>query len=72
MAVAVVDGVEVGYCDHNDPSPKIKQDWAKEIANDYPQHLEAHTLICTVSVSIARIVIDHLNRQFSHTGGMSI
>lgn len=72
LAVAVLDGVEVGYCDHNDPTPTIKQDWAKELISNHPHVLENHRLFCKVSVSVARILIELLNHQLSHMRGLSI
>ncbi|KAK2830776.1 hypothetical protein Q5P01_018707 [Channa striata] len=72
MAVAVVDGVAVGYCDSNNTTAVTKQDWAKEFADKDPQHLQSYSQACKLSVPLSKALIDDLNKHFMKTEGVHV
>uniref|UniRef100_A0A3Q1J296 Ig-like domain-containing protein n=1 Tax=Anabas testudineus TaxID=64144 RepID=A0A3Q1J296_ANATE len=56
VAVSVVDGVQVGYCDSNSKTAEPRQDWVRKLIKDDPDHLEWHSRKFSVSVSGVHIL----------------
>ncbi|XP_042292304.1 major histocompatibility complex class I-related gene protein-like [Thunnus maccoyii] len=72
VVVAVVDEVQVGYCDSNIKKVEFKQDWVKKLVKDHPQHSEWHTDSCvSVHLNLKAEVVD-LKQHFNQTAGVHI
>lgn len=70
VGAAMVDEVQVGYCDSSIKFAEPKQDWMKTLIHDDPQHLEWYTQKCLGNQQVFRANIDNLNKRFNQTGGM--
>ncbi|XP_049890689.1 major histocompatibility complex class I-related gene protein-like [Epinephelus moara] len=70
MAAAVVDDLLVGYCDTNKKIAEPKQDWAKELLENDPQHLEWYTRQCLENEpNFLKATIHSLKQRFNQSGG---
>uniref|UniRef100_A0A3Q3JXZ2 Ig-like domain-containing protein n=1 Tax=Monopterus albus TaxID=43700 RepID=A0A3Q3JXZ2_MONAL len=72
VGAAVVDEVQVGYCDSNIKTAEPKQDWMKKLIKNDPQHLEWYTLKCFGNQQVFRANIDSLKERLNQTGGTHI
>ncbi|XP_030003629.1 major histocompatibility complex class I-related gene protein-like isoform X1 [Sphaeramia orbicularis] len=72
VGAAMVDEVQVGYCDSSIKSAEPKQNWMKTLIHDDPQHLEWYTQKCLGNQQVFRTNIDHLNKRLNQTGGAHI
>uniref|UniRef100_A0A3B4XIW0 Major histocompatibility complex class I-related gene protein-like n=1 Tax=Seriola lalandi dorsalis TaxID=1841481 RepID=A0A3B4XIW0_SERLL len=72
IGAAMVDEVQVGYCDSNIKTAEPKQDWMKKIIKDDPQHLEWYTLKCFGNQQVFRTNIDNLKERLNQTQGVHI
>lgn len=68
-AAALVDDVQVGYCDSDLKTAEPKQDWMKRLVEDEPQHLKWYSLKCSGNLHVFRANIDGLKRLFNQTEG---
>ncbi|XP_038581692.1 major histocompatibility complex class I-related gene protein-like [Micropterus salmoides] len=72
VGAAMVDDVQVGYCDSNIKKAEPKQDWMKILIKDDPQHLEWYALKCSGNQQVFRANIDSLKQRLNHTEGAHI
>ncbi|XP_032363527.1 major histocompatibility complex class I-related gene protein [Etheostoma spectabile] len=72
VGAALVDEVQVGYCDSNIRSAEPKQDWMRKLIKDDPQHLEWYALKCSGNQQVFRANIDSLKQRLNQTGGAHI
>ncbi|KAL7381350.1 hypothetical protein ABVT39_004544 [Epinephelus coioides] len=72
VGAAMVDDVQVGYCDSNIKTAEPKQDWMRKIIKADPQHLEWYTLKCFGSQQVFRANLDNLKQRLNQTGGAHI
>ncbi|XP_022616695.1 major histocompatibility complex class I-related gene protein-like [Seriola dumerili] len=72
IGAAMVDEVQVGYCDSNVKTAEPKQDWMKKLIKDDPQHLEWYTLKCFGNQQVFRTNIDNLKQRLNQTQGVHI
>ncbi|XP_028453103.1 major histocompatibility complex class I-related gene protein [Perca flavescens] len=72
VGAALVDEVQVGYCDSNIKSAEPKQDWMRKLIKDDPQHLEWYALKCLGNQQVFRANIDSLKQRLNQTGGAHI
>ncbi|KAF3707075.1 Major histocompatibility complex class I-related gene protein [Channa argus] len=70
--IAVVDGVQVGYCDSNNRTAQPKVDWITKFTDDDPQHLEWNTQGCRDVCDESKALIEDLNQHFNQSGGVHI
>ncbi len=69
VGAAMVDDVQVGYCDSNIKTAEPKHDWMKKLINDDPQHLEWYTMKCLGNQQVFRANIDSLKQRLNQTEG---
>ncbi|XP_068431086.1 major histocompatibility complex class I-related gene protein-like isoform X2 [Clinocottus analis] len=72
VGAAVVDGVQVGYCDSNLKTAEPKQDWMRDLMKDDPQHVDWYTLKCLGNQKVFRDNIDGLKRRLNQTGELPL
>lgn len=72
VGAAVVDEVQVGYCDSKIKTAEPKQDWMKKLIKDDPQHLQWYVLKCSGNQQVFRANIDSLKQRLNQTGGTVI
>ncbi|XP_047461610.1 uncharacterized protein LOC125020304 [Mugil cephalus] len=72
VGVALVDSVQVGYCDSNIGRAEPKQDWVKKLLKDDPQHLEWYTQRFFGKQDFFRANIDDLKRRLNQTGDVHV
>ncbi|XP_067384952.1 major histocompatibility complex class I-related gene protein-like isoform X2 [Channa argus] len=72
VGAAVVDEVQVGYCDSTIKAAEPKQDWMKKLIKDDPQHLEWYSLKCSGNQQVFRANINSLKQRLNHTDGVHI
>ncbi|XP_044190964.1 major histocompatibility complex class I-related gene protein-like isoform X2 [Thunnus albacares] len=72
VAVVVVDEVPTGYYDSIRKTAEAKQDWAKKLIEDDPQHLEWYTNRCLLNQYDYKDQIDILKQQLNQTEGVHI
>ncbi|XP_068587387.1 major histocompatibility complex class I-related gene protein-like [Cebidichthys violaceus] len=72
VAFAMVDEVQVGYCDSNIKTPEPKQGWVRDFMNDNPQHMEWYIQRCSISHHFFRANIDGLKQRLNQTEGAHI
>ncbi|XP_078032007.1 uncharacterized protein LOC117263029 isoform X3 [Epinephelus lanceolatus] len=70
VAVVMVDGVEVIYCDSNTTIAEPKQDWMKKLLKDDVKHMDWYNDECRHSHSFFNTTIETLMQQFNQTGGV--
>ncbi|KAM3604715.1 uncharacterized protein V6R79_015313 [Siganus canaliculatus] len=68
--VVEVDDVQAGYCDSKTAEPK--QEWARKLAKDDPQHQEWYSLKCAGSHKFFRANLDILKQRLNQTGGVHV
>uniref|UniRef100_A0A3Q1EB08 MHC class I-like antigen recognition-like domain-containing protein n=1 Tax=Acanthochromis polyacanthus TaxID=80966 RepID=A0A3Q1EB08_9TELE len=69
---ALVDEVQVGYCDSNIKTAEPKLDWMRKFIKDDPQHLEWYINKCSGNRHVFRANIDNLMNRLNQTGGAHI
>ncbi|XP_042292195.1 uncharacterized protein LOC121913586 [Thunnus maccoyii] len=67
VVVGLVDEVPLGYCDSISKKVEVKQDWAKKLIEDDPQHLEWYTQRCLSSQYKYKADINTLKQQLNQT-----
>ncbi|KAK2830777.1 hypothetical protein Q5P01_018708 [Channa striata] len=72
VAVAVVNDVEIGYCDSNRKHPEPKTKWLKNILQQDPQHLEWYMSKCVGNQYDLRANMESLKQRFNKSGGVHI
>uniref|UniRef100_A0A3Q3MGN0 Major histocompatibility complex class I-related gene protein-like n=1 Tax=Mastacembelus armatus TaxID=205130 RepID=A0A3Q3MGN0_9TELE len=72
VGAAVVDEVQVGYCDSNIKRAEPKQDWIKKLIKADPQHLEWYALKCSGNQQVFRANINGLMERLNQTRGVHI
>lgn len=72
VAIAMVDGVQLGYCDSNNRTAVPIQDWIKKLAEDDPEHLKWNTQTCRFSHDGSKVFIQELQLLLNQTQGMSM
>ncbi|KAG8004852.1 Major histocompatibility complex class I-related gene protein, partial [Nibea albiflora] len=72
VGAAVVNDVQLGYCDSNIKTAEPKQDWMRKFIQDDPQHLEWYALKCLGNQQVFRANIDGLKQRLNQTGGVHI
>ncbi|XP_062292067.1 major histocompatibility complex class I-related gene protein-like [Scomber scombrus] len=72
VGAAMVDEVQVGYCDSNIKTAEPKQDWMKRLIKDDPQHLQWYALKCFGNQQVFRANIDSLKQRLNETRGSHI
>ncbi|XP_054618840.1 major histocompatibility complex class I-related gene protein-like isoform X1 [Dunckerocampus dactyliophorus] len=72
VGVAMVDDVQVGYCDSNIQSAEPKQDWMKELVQAEPYHLHWYKLKCSGNQKVFREKLDAFSRRLNQSGGSHI
>ncbi|CAJ1082810.1 major histocompatibility complex class I-related gene protein-like isoform X1 [Xyrichtys novacula] len=72
VGAAMVDGVQVGYCDSDMKTAEPKHDWMRKLIKDDPKHLEWYTLKCYGNQHVFRANIDGLKQRLNQSGGAHI
>uniref|UniRef100_A0A3P9C8I0 Major histocompatibility complex class I-related gene protein n=1 Tax=Maylandia zebra TaxID=106582 RepID=A0A3P9C8I0_9CICH len=72
VASALVNGVQVGYCDSNIRTAEPTQDWMKKLVKDDPQHLDWYSEKCFGNQQVFRANIDSLKQRLNQTRGKKI
>ncbi|XP_068584207.1 major histocompatibility complex class I-related gene protein-like [Cebidichthys violaceus] len=72
VGLAMVNEVQVGYCDSNIKTTEPKQDWLRDFMNDNPQLREWYVQMCFSSQQVFRANIDGLKQRLNHTEGAHI
>uniref|UniRef100_A0A3Q2XDP7 Ig-like domain-containing protein n=1 Tax=Haplochromis burtoni TaxID=8153 RepID=A0A3Q2XDP7_HAPBU len=72
VASALVNGVQVGYCDSNIRTAEPTQDWMKKLVKDDPQHLDWYSEKCFGNQQVFRANIDSLKQRLNQTRGPCI
>uniref|UniRef100_A0A3P8SYF1 Ig-like domain-containing protein n=1 Tax=Amphiprion percula TaxID=161767 RepID=A0A3P8SYF1_AMPPE len=72
MGSALVDEVQVGYCDSNIGTAEPKQVWARKFMKDNPQQLEHYDRGCHEHQHFLRATIDSLMKRLNQTEGVHI
>ncbi|XP_044190939.1 major histocompatibility complex class I-related gene protein-like isoform X2 [Thunnus albacares] len=72
VVVGVINEAPTGYCDSISKIPGVKQDWAKKLIEDDPQHLEWYTQQCLSTQYDHKADIDILKQQLNQTEGVHI
>ncbi|XP_041811966.1 major histocompatibility complex class I-related gene protein-like [Chelmon rostratus] len=72
VAVAVVDEVQIGYCDSSRLVPQAKMDWMEKLMKDNPQHLEWYTGKCLGNQHSFKDSTESLMQRLNQTGGVHI
>ncbi|XP_049908903.1 major histocompatibility complex class I-related gene protein-like isoform X2 [Epinephelus moara] len=72
VAVALVDKVQMGYCDSNGQVPQATTDWMDKLIQKKPQHLAWYTTICLGNQHTFKATIENLMQRFNHTQGIHI
>ncbi|XP_071376373.1 major histocompatibility complex class I-related gene protein-like isoform X2 [Centroberyx affinis] len=70
VAVALVDGVQIGHYDSNTKRTESKPDWMNKFIADYPEHLEWHTVRCLDAQQFFKDELQSLKQRFNQTGGV--
>lgn len=69
MGAALVNEVQMGYCDSNTKTAEPKQDWMKRMIKDEPQHLDWYAQKCFGNQQVFRANIDSLKQRLNQTEG---
>ncbi|MEQ2313143.1 hypothetical protein AMECASPLE_038549 [Ameca splendens] len=69
LAYAVVDGVEVGYCDNNLNNIKARTPWMSKLLEDYPQHMQWMINKCLINRLDFKATIMTLKQRFNQSKG---
>ncbi|KAK2830781.1 hypothetical protein Q5P01_018712 [Channa striata] len=72
VGAAVVDEVQVGYCDSTIKTAEPKQDWIKKLIKNDPKHLEWYSLKCSGNQQVFRANINSLKQRLNQTEGVHI
>ncbi|XP_019125670.1 major histocompatibility complex class I-related gene protein isoform X1 [Larimichthys crocea] len=73
VAVALVDGVSIGYCDSNNKAVEPKQDWVKKLLEHDPQHFERYIDECfNYQPNFFKTRINNLKQRFNQSGDVHI
>ncbi|XP_071356537.1 major histocompatibility complex class I-related gene protein-like isoform X4 [Trachinotus anak] len=72
VGAAIVNEVQVGYCDSNIKTAEPKQDWMKKLIKLDPQHLEWYALKCLGNQQVFRANIVGLKQRLNQTEGVHI
>ncbi|XP_042292281.1 major histocompatibility complex class I-related gene protein-like [Thunnus maccoyii] len=72
VAVALVDEVEMGYCDSYSKSPELKTSWIKKIIEEDPQHLVWYISQCLHNQDLFRANIESLKQRFNQSKGSHV
>ncbi|XP_061786757.1 major histocompatibility complex class I-related gene protein-like isoform X2 [Nerophis lumbriciformis] len=72
VGVAMVDDVQVGYCDSNIQSAEPKQDWIKKLVQVEPYHLQWYKLKCSGNQQVFRAKLEDFSRRLNQSGGSHI
>ncbi|XP_067338309.1 major histocompatibility complex class I-related gene protein-like [Channa argus] len=68
VAVSVVDGVQVGYCDSDIKTAEPRQDWVKKLVEDDPQQKQWHIQTCIRAHQDLKALLETLKQQLDPTG----
>lgn len=71
MAVALLDEVQLGYCDSNNLTAQVKADWIKRVTKLNPKHLEWYTDKCLGNQGTFKETTESLMQRSNQSGGMS-
>lgn len=69
VGAAVVNEVQMGYCDSNTKAAEPKQEWMRRIIKDDPQHLDWYAQKCFGNQQVFRANIDSLKQRLNQTEG---
>ncbi|XP_028283089.1 major histocompatibility complex class I-related gene protein-like [Parambassis ranga] len=72
VGAAVVNDVQVGYCDSSISRAEPKQEWMKELIKNDPQHLDWYTHKCHGNKEVFMANINGLKQRFNQTGGAHV
>lgn len=72
LASAVVDGVEVAYCDNNQKVVKPKTPWLSKLLQDDPQHMQWLNDKCLINRLDFKATITTLKERFNQSEGVHI
>ncbi|XP_068587386.1 major histocompatibility complex class I-related gene protein-like [Cebidichthys violaceus] len=72
VGLALVDEVQVGYCDSNIKTVELKQDWMRDFMKDYPKHMEWYIQMCFSEQQSFRANIVDLKQRLNQTEGAHI
>ncbi|XP_034560222.1 major histocompatibility complex class I-related gene protein-like [Notolabrus celidotus] len=72
VAIAVVDGVQIGYCDSITKTGTPTQDFVKELIKVHPEYLKMYTQFCLAWIQIFKAQIHHLKEVFNQTEGVHV
>ncbi|XP_033182126.1 major histocompatibility complex class I-related gene protein-like isoform X2 [Anabas testudineus] len=72
VAVALVDNVEIGYCDSHRINPEPKTDWSKKGVELYPNVLDWYTYKCERNQRLIKMRIESLKKHFICSTGACV
>ncbi|XP_034560211.1 major histocompatibility complex class I-related gene protein-like isoform X3 [Notolabrus celidotus] len=72
VATAVLDGVQIGYCDSNTKTAEASVDFAKEVIKINPDYLKLYTQDCLALTQIFKARIHNLKEVFKQTEGVHV
>ncbi|XP_018558611.1 major histocompatibility complex class I-related gene protein isoform X5 [Lates calcarifer] len=72
VAVSIVDGVRVGYCDSNNKKAEPRQAWVRELIEDSPELMQWHIQACIDAHQDLKALREDLKLHFNQTGGVHI
>ncbi|XP_078146638.1 major histocompatibility complex class I-related protein 1-like [Centroberyx gerrardi] len=70
VAVALVDEIQIDYCDSNTKRAEPKQDWMNKVTADDPQYWETQTGVCVSNQEFFKAEIETLRQRFNQTEGV--
>ncbi|XP_062414527.1 major histocompatibility complex class I-related gene protein-like [Pungitius pungitius] len=72
VGAAMVDDVQIGYCDSSIRTAQPKQAWMRELIKKDPRLGEWYSQKCSVNQQVFRGHMDGLKQRFNQTGGAHI
>uniref|UniRef100_UPI0037E7776D major histocompatibility complex class I-related gene protein-like n=1 Tax=Semicossyphus pulcher TaxID=241346 RepID=UPI0037E7776D len=72
VGIAMVNEVQIGYCDSNMKTAEPKQDWMKELLKDDPTQQERYSQECLRNLHFLRANIEGLMQRFNQSGGAHV
>ncbi|XP_034560223.1 major histocompatibility complex class I-related gene protein-like [Notolabrus celidotus] len=72
VATAVIDEIQMGYCDSNMKTAEATHDFAKEFVKINPDYLKLYTQECLALAQISKAKIHKLKEVFNQTEGVHV
>ncbi|XP_019108921.1 major histocompatibility complex class I-related gene protein [Larimichthys crocea] len=72
VGLALLNDIEVGYCDSNIKIGLAKQDWMEKLRDGDPKYWKLHTQECTVHQQRFKVEFHNLMKRLNKTDGVHI